>query len=173
MLDTLIFALREATKTSNAEAKVKAILMDFVRDHETASSLMPDFNDDDVILFEDETISIWFCRFKPGTKVPPHDHRMSATIGVFKGTEFNEIYAAGRLDGGRLAHENSISVSAGEVLQIPEDKIHSVACTSQHASEAIHVYLGPLSKIDRALYDVDAGAKLAFTDENYAALTKT
>ena len=173
MLDTLISALRQAAKTAKADANVKAIVTEFVKNPEIASSLVPNYDEDDVILFEDETISIWFCRFQPGTKVPPHDHRMSATIGVFKGTEFNEIYAADEHDGGRLAPAHSISIFAGEVLQISEDKIHSVACTSQHASEAIHVYLGPLSKIDRALYDVDAGAKLAFTDENYAALTKT
>jgi hypothetical protein len=39
-------------------------------------------------------------------------------------------------------------------------------------SEAIHVYLGALSRVDRDLYDMEHGTVLAFTDENYSQLTQ-
>lgn len=172
MMDALVSKLKQAALGVDAEAQVKAVLSDFVREPAKANELVPNYTEDDVILFEDDSVSIWFCRFQPGTRVPPHDHRMSATIGVFKGTEQNIIFGAIEGEKERLLPISRHDVHAGEVFQIPEDGIHSVTCISQEASEAIHVYLGPLSQIDRALYDLEAGAALDFTDENYAALTK-
>ena len=85
MIDQLITDLRDAADAADAEAAVKVILADFVRDPAAAKSSLPDDIADDVILFEDDRGSIWFCRFPPGASVPPHNHRMSATIGVFQG----------------------------------------------------------------------------------------
>ena len=39
-------------------------------------------------------------------------------------------------------------------------------------SYAIHVYLAPLSTIERSLFDWDTGSALPFTDDNYARLER-
>ena len=170
MFDQLITDLRDAAGTADAEAAVKAILADFVSDPAAAKAALADDTEDDVILFEDERISIWFCRFQPGATVPPHNHCMSATIGVFQGVERNDLYR--RDDAAMPELAESTPIAAGEVVQIAADAVHGVTCISDVPSEAIHVYLGALTRTDRSLFDLDAGVELPFTDENYHRLTK-
>lgn len=170
MLQQLIKDLTEASTGPAPQQAVERYLSEFVADPQLACNAVPEYDEDDVILFENEHVSIWFCRFQPGTKVPPHDHRMSATIGVFKGVERNDLFTR---DGkGKLILQASKNIAAGQVLQLDVDTIHGVACTSTEPSCAIHVYLGPLSTIDRALYHPDTGQEMAFTDAHYEELTK-
>ena len=170
MIDQLITDLKDAADAADAEAAVKVILANFVRDPAAAKASLPDDIADDVILFEDDRVSIWFCRFQPGASVPPHNHRMSATIGVFQGVEQNDLYR--RDDAAMPVLAESTAITAGEVVQIAADAVHGVTCTSDVPSEAIHVYLGALTRTDRSLFDLYAGAELPFTDENYHRLTK-
>jgi predicted metal-dependent enzyme (double-stranded beta helix superfamily) len=95
---------------------------------------------------------------------------MSACIGVFHGAERNDMYERGADN--ILKPLKSTDIHAGEVLEIGYDAIHGVSCTSAEPSEAIHVYLGALSRVDRDLYDMEHGTVLAFTDENYSQLTQ-
>ena len=168
MLDHLISDLKTAARGPEPEVSVKSILGDFVADPAAARAAMPDYAEDDVIIFEDDSVSIWFCRFQPGMSVPPHDHRMSATIAVFQGVEQNDLYTR---EGDAMPELSSQTpISAGQVVQIPADGIHGVTCTSDVPSEAIHVYLGALTEVDRTLFDTSAGEPLAYTDENYHRL---
>lgn len=169
-LDVLITDLRAATEDEAADEAIISILNRFVAAPDAADSILPDFAEDDVVLFEDDTLSVWFCRFQPGATVPPHDHRIAATIAVVTGTEQNDFFTAD--DEGRLIHSDSRAVTPGQVLHIPDDAIHSVSCVSDIPSTAIHVYQGALTRIDRNLFDTDRNETLAYTDENYARLTK-
>lgn len=170
MLEILINDLKAAAGGQNPEAAVQSILAAFVREPEAAKAALPDYDEDDVILYEDETVSIWFCRFQPGMTVPPHDHRMSATIGVFQGVEQNDLY--NREGGNAPVFQNSTPIPAGAVVQIPADAVHGVTCTSTIPSEAIHVYLGALTTVKRSLFDPKDGAEMPFTVENYHRLTQ-
>ena len=168
MFDQLIDNLKSAARGDNAEAKVKALLAEFVRDPKQAKSAMPVYQDDDVIIFEDDAVSIWFCRFQPGAVVPPHDHQMSATIGVYQGTEQNDLYD--RDDQDLPVLKSSTAIPAGQVVQIAEKAIHGVTCTSAIPSEALHVYLGTLTTVERSIFDVAAGKEMLFTEDNYNRL---
>ena len=177
-LDRLISDLRAATgsdlpsgaPSAAVDEAIMSILNRFVAAPDTADSILPNFAEDDVVLFEDDTLSVWFCRFQPGATVPPHDHRIAATIAVVTGTEQNDFFTAD--DEGRLIQSDSRAVTPGQVLHIPDDAIHAVSCVSDIPSTAIHVYQGALTRIDRNLFDTDRNETLAYTDENYARLTK-
>lgn len=170
MLDQLIEHLKAATESEQPETTIKTLLTAFVEHPEQTKSAMPDFDQDEAILYEDDQISIWYCRFQPGACVPPHNHNMSAFIGVFHGTESNDMYE--RSAENLLKMLKSTDIHAGEVLEIGYDAIHGVSCTSAEPSEAIHVYLGALSRVNRDLYDMEHGTVLAFTDANYSQLTQ-
>jgi len=175
MLDRLIERLKSAAVSDHsqppADLAIVSLLTEYVQHLKANHSARPMFEDDNVILFEDDHISIWFCRFQPKVKVPPHNHMMTAMIGVYDGIEENALYDAD--DQGNLTPRQIKHVHAGEVLRIAPDEIHGVTCVSDHPSEAIHVYLGPLTRVDRNLYDVEHGTVLSFTDENYKTLSKT
>ncbi|QMU58828.1 MAG: hypothetical protein GKR98_11865 [Boseongicola sp.] len=168
-LDKLVNDLRGAATGANANGAIKDILKKTVSEPEQLSKMMPDFEENDVILFEDETISIWHCRFMPGHTVPAHDHQMLATIGVYRGAERNEFYETD--DTGAMHKVSEVQLTAGNVLQIGPDAIHAVGCDSPEPCCGIHVYLGELTTVDRSIFDIKSGEELKFTDDNYNKLT--
>lgn len=170
-LDELVTKLREIALDKNPAKGVIAILENFVMDLDAVVQGMPDFVNNDVILFEDDTISIWHCRFMSGTSVPPHDHQMMASIAVYRGVERNDFYlnSADNV----LRKSGEVVAPAGKVVAMGPDAIHTVSCVSEEPSCGIHVYLGNLTNVSRSLFDVDNNEELPFTDDNYYRLHQT
>lgn len=170
-LDDLVNRLRDAAKGEAPRPTIKAILQQAVEDPQQMRDGMPEFEDNDTILFEDESVSIWHCRFMPGYSVPAHDHQMSATIGVYIGAERNDFFENDPQGGIRKSSE--VELSAGNVLEIGPSAIHAVGCASDEPCCGIHVYLGELTTVDRSLFDTAENTILNFTDANYQRLIST
>ena len=112
-----------------ASEAVQALLTDLVADPQRVRDMLPNYVENDVILFEDDSISIWHCRFMPGFAVPAHDHQTHATIAVYDGAERNDFFEKGA--DGSLSKTREVVLEAGGVLEIGPDDIHSVACASE------------------------------------------
>lgn len=169
-LDALVSRLRAAASGASARAEIKTILEETVKDPDHVRAGMPDFEENDVILYEDDAVSIWHCRFMPGVAVPAHDHQMSATIAVYRGIERNDFFAAG--SEGEISKSSEVTLAAGDVLQIGPSAIHAVACTSEEPCCGIHVYLGRLTTVERSLFDTKKGEVMSYSDDNYNRLTR-
>ena len=169
-LEHLLEKLKSAAVKPDAAKSVRSILEQAVSEPAQVISGMPEFDENDVILFEDDTISIWYTRFMPGITVPAHDHQMSATIGVYHGSERNNFFENDPAGG--IRKSGKVDLSAGDVLSIGPSAIHTVTCISEEPCCGIHVYLGNLTKVERSLFDVDEGITLPFTDENYYRLMR-
>ena len=163
-LDDFILQLRAAAGESEAVQKVRALMKAAFQDPQAIGRAMPGFENDDEVLFEDDSVSIWFVRFMPGLHVPPHDHQTSATIGVYEGAEDNHFYL--RQDS-RLVHKSTRRVGPGDVIALKPDGIHSVEAANGMQSCGIHVYLDKLTTIERSLFDWETGEAMPFTDDNY------
>lgn len=124
---------------------------------------------DEIMLFEDETVSVWVCRFDPHTVIPPHEHKMNAFIGVFKGREKNLFF---KNEAGGLKYKSTKIIDAGQMVSIGTDGLHAVVAEGEEDCYSFHVYTGPLSKIKRSLFDWNTGQPLEFTDDNYHRLKK-
>lgn len=163
----LIAALREAGRADAPVRAVRARLEEAIRAPDAFRAALPALGDgDETLLFEDESVSIWHCRFHPDREVPPHEHRMPAFIGVFSGVEINTFYRRG---GAGLERVSTQPVHVGETLAIGEAGVHSVRAGGQTASHAIHVYLGPLTAVERCLFDWESGAAQPLNDASFAA----
>lgn len=167
-INQLVDDLKTAALRGNARAQVKSILERTVKDPQWVGTSIPDYADDDVILFEDDSVSIWHCRFLMGLSVPAHDHQMVATIAVYQGAERNVMWV--NSDTGGIEQKSEIFVNAGDVLQLGPNAIHSVSSAVDVDSCAIHVYLGKLTTVKRSLFDTKKGTVLQFDDENYQRL---
>ena len=167
-VDYLVSQLKDAVEAESPSARVKSILEEEMKNPDRVAAGMPDFEEDEVVLFEDDQISIWFCRFRPGKTVPPHDHQMMATIGVYSGAERNKFFENDPQ--GTIRESSEVVVSTGEVLQIGPSAIHAVNCASTDPCCGIHVYLGRLTEVKRSLFDIPNGQRMEFTDENYQQL---
>jgi predicted metal-dependent enzyme (double-stranded beta helix superfamily) len=168
-LDKFIEQLRAAARGNEAKAAVRALMHDAFQQPEAIRTAMPEYEGDDEILFEDDTVSIWFVRFPPGVHVPPHDHQTTATIGVYEGAEDNHFYLR---EPGRLVHKSSRRVCPGDVIALKPDGIHSVEAAEGKPCCGIHVYLAALTTIERSLFDWDSGAACRYTDENYELMKR-
>lgn len=163
-LDDFIQQLRAASRKSEPVKKVRDLMSAAFRDPQAIKDVMPAFENDDEVLFEDDSVSIWFVRFMPGLHVPPHDHQTTATIGVYEGAEDNHFYLR---EDGQLVHKTTKRVGPGDVIALKPDGIHSVEAADGSQSCGIHVYLARLTTIERSLFDWETGAAMPFTDENY------
>lgn len=121
------------------------------------------------MLFEDQTCSIWTCRYGAELVLAPHEHRMAVHIAVYRGTEVEVLY---KREPGALRHGGNTSVPAGKVTSLGPDAIHAITAEGPVQSHAIHVYEGPLTQVERALFDWTTGEKVDFTMENFHALAR-
>ena len=168
-LEPFIDELRAAAVSEEPVKRVRELMNAAFSDPESIRAAMPEYENDDEVLYEDDTVSIWFVRFVPGLHVPPHDHQTTATIGVYAGAEDNHFYLH---EGDRLVHKSTRRVGPGDVIALKPDGIHSVEAANGENSLGIHVYLAKLTTIERSLFDWDTGAAQPFTDENYDRLKR-
>ena len=89
----------------------------------------------------------------PWIILPPHNHLMWATIGIYTGREDNVIW---RRDGRTVEASAAASLSEGEVFSLPDDAIHSVTNPIGRHTAAIHVYGGDFYAAARSEWDPEA-----------------
>lgn len=72
----------------------------------------------------------------------PHDHRMPAVVGVYRGREDNHFY---RRDHDTLADSGGRSLTPGDTIAMGTETIHAIQNPSSHERlGALHVYAGDL-----------------------------
>ena len=162
-------SVREAAKANDANEKVRALLEEIVSDPAPIIAATPEDGEDEICLFEDETVSIWSCRFQPHVVMPPHEHLLDVHIAGYSGGEKNILF---KIDDGELKHDSTVVVEPGQVLTLDKDAVHAVSAEGDAPSLALHVYMGPLMKLKRALFDWQTGEKVDFTMENFYAMQR-
>ena len=90
-------------------------------------------------------------------------------IGIYDGQERNNFFSTAGED--FITKGKAVDMQAGDVLSIGPNAIHTVECTGSTPSLAIHVYLAPLSRIERNLYDVAAKKVIPFSDADFHRLS--
>ena len=84
----------------------------------------------------------------------PHNHRMTAVIGMYGGREDNVFWRrvpdAAR---GKIEVAGGQALSVGETALLGPDIVHSVVNPLSRLSGAIHVYDGAFLTIERSMWD--------------------
>jgi 3-mercaptopropionate dioxygenase len=88
---------------------------------------------------------------------PVHDHLAWGLVGLYRGTQDEEIYAdeAGVL---RLTESRALEPGDFYALLPPRDDIHRVRTTSPETSVSIHLLTNDTGCVWRHAYDPDSGA---------------
>lgn len=100
-----------------------------------------------------------------GVVSPPHEHRMWAVVGVFRGQEDNELWR--RAPAG-LERYGGTEVAAGEVILLGPDAVHAVSNPCHHSTIGFHVYGGDILTSPRREWDLAGDNEHLF---DLAALT--
>jgi predicted metal-dependent enzyme (double-stranded beta helix superfamily) len=109
----------------------------------------------------DRSLSLFSLVVPPGAGTPIHDHLAWGLVGLYRGTQEEEIYA--ERDGNVASAEvRSLEPGSFYVLIPPHDDIHRVRTTSAEASVSIHLLTNDTGCVWRHTYDAETGEARPF-----------
>jgi predicted metal-dependent enzyme (double-stranded beta helix superfamily) len=109
----------------------------------------------------DGSLSLFSLVVPPGSETPVHDHLAWGLVGLYRGTQDEEIYAR-RGDGLELVERRALEPGDFYALIPPADDIHRVRTTSAETSVSIHLLTNDTGCVWRHAFDPDSGAERAF-----------
>jgi predicted metal-dependent enzyme (double-stranded beta helix superfamily) len=109
----------------------------------------------------DGSMSLFSLVVPPASQTPVHDHLAWGLVGLYRGTQDEEIFAQedGQL---RLTERRSLAPGEFYALLPPRDDIHRVRTTSAETSVSIHLLANDTGCVWRHAYDPDSGEQSPF-----------
>jgi predicted metal-dependent enzyme (double-stranded beta helix superfamily) len=109
----------------------------------------------------DGSLSLFSLVVPPGSETPIHDHLAWGLVGLYRGTQDEEIYAH-RPDELALLEQRSLAPGDFYALIPPRDDIHRVRTTSAETSVSIHLLTNDTGCVWRHAYDAESGLATPF-----------
>ena len=109
----------------------------------------------------DRSLSLFSLVVPPGAQTPVHDHLAWGLVGLYQGTQDEEIYAE-RNGGLQLLESRSLQPGDFYELIPPRDDIHRVRTTSTETSVSIHLLTNDTGCVWRHTFDPDSGRREPF-----------
>jgi len=110
---------------------------------------------------EDRSLSLFSLVVPSGAQTPVHDHLAWGLVGLYRGTQDEDIYAE-RGDGLELVESRALSPGDFYALIPPTDDIHRVRTTSPQTSVSIHLLTNDTGCVWRHAYDAKSGEVTPF-----------
>jgi 3-mercaptopropionate dioxygenase len=110
---------------------------------------------------EDGSLSLFSLVVPAGAQTPIHDHLAWGLVGLYRGTQDEEIYAE-REGGLELVERRSLVPGDFYVLLPPREDIHRVRTTSAETSVSIHLLTNYTGCVWRHAYDERSGEPRPF-----------
>ncbi len=162
-----------ATRTAIAEARSPAAACDAIRPRFAELLADPDwlperYREGDPesgmgggigqwLLFRagDRSLTLFALVVPPGSETPVHDHLAWGLVGLYRGTQDEDIFA-----GDPIALKESRALEPGDFYALlpPADDIHRVRTTSPETSVSIHLLTNDTGCVWRHAYDEHTGA---------------
>jgi 3-mercaptopropionate dioxygenase len=98
---------------------------------------------------EDRSLTLFALIVPPGSATPIHDHLAWGLVGLYRGTQDEEIYDE-RVN---LKEQRALAPGDFYVLLPPRDDIHRVRTTSAETSVSIHLLTNDTGCVWRHAYD--------------------
>lgn len=168
-LEQFVSDARQAAHAPNALAATEALMADVFANPDLIVAGLPALPVEEVMLFEDNTVSIWHEMFLPTEELPPHDHQLPAIIGVYKGVERNRLF---RQNSGKLVPNGSLTLGPGDIFVFGARDVHTVQALEGRPSYGLHVYLGALTKVERSLFSWESGHALPMGGEAFEEMKR-
>jgi predicted metal-dependent enzyme (double-stranded beta helix superfamily) len=110
---------------------------------------------------DDGSLSLFSLVVPPGAQTPVHDHLAWGLVGLYRGTQDEEIYRPrnGALD---LVEQRSLVPGDFYALIPPRDDIHRVRTTSAETSVSIHLLTNDTGCVWRHAYEPGSGEARPF-----------
>src|ERR671932_524336 len=103
----------------------------------------------------DRGLTLFSLVVPAGAQTPVHDHLAWGLVGLYRGTQDEEIYA--REEDGGPREQRALRPGDFYVLLPPRDDIHRVRTTSPETSVSIHLLTNDTGCVWRHAYEPDTG----------------
>jgi predicted metal-dependent enzyme (double-stranded beta helix superfamily) len=111
----------------------------------------------------DRSLTLFSLVVPPEAQTPVHDHLAWGLVGLYRGTQDEEIYAPANGDGGlELRERRALAPGDFYALLPPRDDIHRVRTTSPETSVSIHLLTNDTGCVWRHAYEPESGAVRPF-----------
>src|SRR5436190_21948241 len=109
----------------------------------------------------DRSLTLFSLVVPAGAQTPVHDHLAWGLVGLYRGTQDEEIYAQrnGALE---LVEQRALGPGDFYVLIPPRDDIHRVRTTSAETSVSIHLLTNDTGRVWRPAFDSHSGEARPF-----------
>jgi 3-mercaptopropionate dioxygenase len=109
----------------------------------------------------DRSLSLFSLVVPPGSETPVHDHLAWGLVGLYRGTQEEEIYA--ERDGAlELTESRALATGDFYALLPPRDDIHRVRTTSPETSVSIHLLTNDTGCVWRHRFEPETGERTDF-----------
>jgi predicted metal-dependent enzyme (double-stranded beta helix superfamily) len=109
----------------------------------------------------DGSLSLFSLVVPPGAQTPVHDHLAWGLVGLYRGSQDEEIFAREEREL-RLAESRALRPGDFYALIPPRDDIHRVRTTSAETSVSIHLLTNDTGCVWRHAFDPDTGDERPF-----------
>jgi predicted metal-dependent enzyme (double-stranded beta helix superfamily) len=109
----------------------------------------------------DRSLCLFSLVVPPEAQTPVHDHLAWGLVGLYRGTQDEEIYAE-REGGLELRERRALGPGDFYALIPPRDDIHRVRTTSAETSVSIHLLTNDTGCVWRHAYDAHSGEQTPF-----------
>jgi 3-mercaptopropionate dioxygenase len=109
----------------------------------------------------DASLSLFSLVVPPEAETPVHDHLAWGLVGLYRGTQDEEVYAPSAA-GLELVERRALRPGDFYVLIPPRDDVHRVRTTSAEASVSIHLLTNDTGCAWRHAYDLATGEARPF-----------
>ncbi|MEA2385632.1 MAG: 3-mercaptopropionate dioxygenase [Solirubrobacteraceae bacterium] len=111
----------------------------------------------------DRSLTLFSLVVPSGAQTPVHDHLAWGLVGLYRGTQDEEIFAAAAADGAiTLRERRGLAPGDFYALLPPRDDIHRVRTTSDETSVSIHLLTNDTGCVWRHAYEPESGAVRPF-----------
>jgi 3-mercaptopropionate dioxygenase len=107
---------------------------------------------------QDRSLTLFALVVPPGAQTPVHDHLAWGLVGLYKGTQDEEIFSADI----QPTERRALVPGDFYALLPPRDDIHRVRTTSAETSVSIHLLTNDTGCVWRHAYDPDSGEATPF-----------
>ncbi len=118
----------------------------------------------ELVVFRSSELTMLYARVPPRFKSGIHDHTVFACMGQLEGAERSVVYERSE-SGAALEVAQTQTISAGQVMSLPEDAIHHIENPEYAVSRSLHIYGGDFEAVreHRSLWSHDDHTQSPFS----------
>ncbi|MBL4603928.1 MAG: hypothetical protein JKY84_14375 [Emcibacteraceae bacterium] len=156
-------------KKNNDQDGIVKCLQEMTENPEAVISSLPDFDCDEVLLYVDDYVTVYYIATSSKILYPPHEHGMIAVSALYKGTETHVFY---NRDGENVVERNRVTFEAPAVVDLTIETVHAICTYDDEPNQGLHFYLGDLEGQKRTLWDSDGKNPQQYIHEKYLSLSR-